>query len=902
MSIDEFIRRLGQPHPARGINHDMSFGKIAGFEKEKEDFEDLASKLNRDSDIEEECLDFMHIATKFGITLSRIFHHSRQIIEAFGLQACHVIREDYCFPLPDIKPNAKINYTVIPDTVDRKINEIVLGAHDAYSRNIPSDLLEIAEAFENATQTEPEKLQEYIEKIEKIKQYPGDVYVLQNDIMPALMACAMYIDGLYFDLMNLIKDEFSSRRISKVIKISSGLPNFGEFPACGLANLLASPSAFNTLHFHKRNYIKSNQEKRRKGLYLPFAVLSYASNLHETIDATDVNIILNVLKQKEFADYLSREEYEEYILMVERKSGVHMLGRALKMLEQDEEIMQQYAELFNSAENRTEDWIEFMAAEDFVQLWKTACENEWNDSLAKNLDAVQFVYELHGNLVLFNKFNTASPVVLLKHEGFRNHFARNKSENFDFDSLYQIMRYDNQLFEKVYPLVSGRDEKFLKNLLRLANSCPEKPDFDITSESRKFIESLHSFSGQQVSILSDYSRLQKAVDFGLTEFRGRLFELPVQACVNIAEKKESLLKRLDAVEKITSYMGEYKSTILRDRLADVFLWHGEDFIKKYLKPVYAMGPLVYSRVCDVAASVGSCKDLFRKREYSNALRYVASELDEWEWQKFKAQLRGARNGSFCDLCEKAFSPYSAISKGEAVERSKEIGGPKEFVEAYAKVKGTENEYLIDKLLEVAEDAGAMLFTGICSHVISGNLKLASLILNQLENGMPRAEAEKLLFYECDADIDLVHPTELVPRLYEKQQEQEQEEQAESEPEFNYTAFDNYARENGFSPELVRITVEDGFKLHAQGKFIGENYIPYRHVKKTVTGKHDNSLEVEQQFHSLISWLKSENVILHHVKKHRNLTDGCLSINPHSKDVSNPALREYLAYAMYGGRY
>jgi hypothetical protein len=901
MPIEEFMSKLGEPHPARGINPDISLENVAGFEKEKEDFLDFGQNMNSSMETEDDCHDFMHTATKFGITLSQIFYHSKLIIDAFGMHSNHVLRDDYCFPLPEIKPNAKINFPVIQDPVDRKINEIVIGAHDAYRHNIPSDLLEIAEAFENPTKTEPEKLQEYIEKIEKIKQYPGDVYVLQNDIMPTLMACAMYIDGLYFDLKNLIKDEFLSRRMARIIKTSSGLPSFGQFPACGLANLLASPSAFNTLHFHKRNYIKSKQEERRKRLYLPFAVLSYALNLYETIDATDANMILNVLKQKEFADYLSRKEYEEYILMVERKSGIHMLEKQFKMLEQDEEVLQQYAELFNLAENRTEDRIEFMAGDDFVELWKRAYENEWSDFLAANISSVEFVYEQRGSLSLLNEQSGLSLISLLRSIGFKKHFADNKSD-FDVDRLFHIMQYDRSLFEKVYPLLEGRDEKFLKNLLRLAGTCTEKTVFDITGESRKFIESLHSFSTQQVSILSDYSKLQKAVDLGLTDFRGSISEFPAKACEKLAEKKESLLKRLDAVEKIAEYMGEYKSTTLRDRLADVFQLHGEDFIKKYLKPVCGMGPLVYSRVCDIAATVPSCKDLFRKREYSNALRYVASELDEWEWQRFRAQLCTARNGSFCDVCEKAFSPYSAISKGEAVEKSKEIGGPIEFVEAYAKVKGTENEYFIDKLLEVAEDAGAKLFAKICSYAIGGNFGVARLILTQLENGMPRAEAEKLLFYESDEDLDLVHPTELVPRLYEKQEEQKEQEQQEDEPEFDYTAFNNYVSEQGFSPELVRIAIEDGFKLHAQGKFIGENYIPYRHVHKTVQGKHDNTLEVEQQFHSLISWLKSENMIIHHIKKHRNLADGCLSINPHSKDIGNPALREYLAYAMYGGRY
>ncbi len=121
---------------------------------------------------------------------------------------------------------------------------------------------------------------------------------------------------------------------------------------------------------------------------------------------------------------------------------------------------------------------------------------------------------------------------------------------------------------------------------------------------------------------------------------------------------------------------------------------------------------------------------------------------------------------------------------------------------------------------------------------------------------------------------------------------------QAKPLYDPLKFDQDIQTTGYDPQLVRAVLEKGFCLASARRFIGLNYLTFRHVVSNVQNVMGQGMVGNDDIEALLKFFDSQEVIIHH-GKNRTIRDGCLSINSHTKHIPLEPLRDYIRELLYG---
>jgi len=917
-AIDEFIEGFERVFPAQELRFDINFENAAELKQEEHDFARFAGKVRGRSgglkeDLAEFCIFFM----------SNIKARENLKKEIGFLK--NINFEDYIFPTTELagylkKLEDKFSSILEPDpSLYRKIGLVISNGLGLFGGYFSDALFDVLIPLE---QVRPygsfDIVKDFIERLEN-KSIDDRVLSLDFEIsqeridsekkaLQYFVNAAQIVDSLYFDLKNLFLDEYTSEHVESLVNKTIRFPPHERFYGLtmkGLAALVIAPDTFGHFKNLKKRYLLSKRKQRKNQFYKLLALHLYNFNLVETLKQKEKDMLFFLLKQKEFHDCSSTGRFEDYVVRINKKEDLSSkIKPVLEMISnkaEDINAVPTYLDIFNAPKNRTIIKVGKLSNKNFVNLWINAFNNGWGDLLSENLDCLDGMIDNEKKLQKLSEQDSGALVLLLRNKSFNNYFRNKTIEDLDFESLAQLLGFDEELFEKVYPNVNENDTPFLESLINiLSKNGQDCNNIQITDSSKKFIASIENVGYLSVNsileVLNNFKAVQKAVSLGLTPFPGNIEDIldKLKFSEWFVENKQKVLDELSNVEAVQQYIGNSKSALLRKRLIDIFKRHGNEFCDKYLHQFSELGPIAYQRICNLFASINEPKTICRKRELKDALKYVVSELDETKWQEFKSEITKS-NGDFEKHCRNVFKSYRAIARSEGKTIAVRYKGGNIIVDAYVKVKGTEHEELMDRLTDLG-DISTKIVESVCDYLSRGQFRLAELLVSQMEFEMPENEVKELLgLYRNDAELDDLTPDKLGITLYSAKKEMPKKKKTK-EPEFDYTEFNDYVTELGFSPDLVRIIIEAGFKLRV-AKFIGDNYTTYGNIRRNTISKAEDRAEAEHNFQSIIEWLLKENIIIHHSKKGRRYVGGCLSINPHYKKIESEPMREYMAHTV-----
>lgn len=845
-SIDEIINGIIKDSPSQKILDKYSFEYILGLKDEKEEFKQASEVLFYNT---RDCSEDVLALQKFLLEAQEV---SDKETENSTISAENL--EDYLIPIKgdfdvdrQMEQFGKGNWENFSDykrdwyttfgfiIYDNYLSKDIIREFFLFSELLTPDtmgdineevffhIVELikkqGEDLDSRGKTSEDRIMDIEEVIkEKIECY-------ETLFMPALLNSGMMIDSLYFDLKNILKDEFTSKTIASLVKKESQGYNKGlckEYPASGLGALLTSIKTFKKLKKEKIKYIQSKSEERKKRIYMPLALTLYGHNLFRIIEngKSKQDYLLNLLIQEEFKDHLSKESFSEYSSLIKHKQDIYsLLTPAIKKIEEqveDDAAAPMYMDLFTKPKARSMPFSNLLTEDSFLEVWINSFNKGWGDVLDENMDCIEGILGNKNKLSILSEQESGALILLLKNNSFNSYFNKKNTKDMDFDLLHQLQELNQDLFEQVYPIV-GKDNVFLKSLVKLVSeNGRDFSSINITNESKKFMSSLKEYDKADVDgifdILSNFEKVQKSVSEGIASYAKRIEDLenPLGFVRWFSKNKEYVLELADHIDQIKPYLKGSKSLSLRKTLIQFAKTHDLKTYGNCLRELRKLGEVPYERVCKLLTSLKSPKTICRKREQKKPLMYMASHSEKEEWDRFAGDILRAGNN-----LEKR---YDSILDSYKVHTRLASGSEEEVI-------SLEEEIIEQEIQEI-----------------------------DLE----------------DKEVQI----------------------------FDYSVFNQYVADNGFSPEFVRTVVEDGFKLRGGGKFIGNNYIPYGNVFKTTRGKLGDTLDVQTNFSDVIKWLIKENIVLHHQKKGRNFIGGCLSVNPHISQIYSETMSDYVKQALY----
>lgn len=620
------------------------------------------------------------------------------------------------------------------------------------------------------------------------------------------------------------------------------------------------------------------------------------------------NRLLNLLRRKEFQDYISKRDFKGYCLRQIDGNSILTIEDSLSKISEkcEKDAVSEYLYLFTDERNRTKDKVAIYRDENFAEVWINAYNRGWGNVLTENLDNIKEELIDDDNLELLSEQETGALVLLLNNENFSNYFRKNgNARKLNYELLLQINEFDSKLFERVLANVDENDDDFLESLVRILSKNDHSYEkVKINDPLKRFVADVPDLNDDGIDnlseVLNNFDQLQEIVSYGLAPYNVSIdnIEDKEEFCEWFAANKKQALERLMVFNEIKGFLRNPESEVQREKLMNIYRKNGDNFCSKFLPKFMRMGPLSYSRACDFFLEAENPRVVCRKRELNNALSFIVSSLNEKGWEDFISDIKKI-NGDFEEKCISVFEKYNAFAEAEIKDKAKK-SCCKAVEEAYVAIRGNKNENLVDRLIDLRSEKkiNNVTFEGTCLRIKDKSYRLAELIISQVELGMPAKEAERLLIYSNDSDLEVIDPKDVVGKLYSAE-EAVKEKPKKKGKKFDYSSYNKYVTSQGFSPDLVRVVIEDGFKINKAGKFIGMNYLIYRHLQHNVQGKFDASV-IYQQFGDIIEWLKKEKIIIHHTRKGGNLKDAsaCISINPHVRDIESKPLQDYMANALY----
>lgn len=643
---------------------------------------------------------------------------------------------------------------------------------------VKNRIQKIAEEFPvSVKQSQPLEMRAQQEKERDVIE---NIRIYEETILPQMLATALVLHGLYFDLANFFLGAFMNEYIEKTIYGELRKMFRGE-SAVGLFSVLRRPYAYKILKKEKMDYLASKRSHAENRLYVPLALWAERQRI-----VLDSNMIgegftqLSNLKTIEFLDYNTSENYRGYVQCVKRKrdlrSVLHLAIQEISKKTNSTEAVARYLEIFQSPENRKKPFIKIFTGGEFIHLWSYAYLAGWGNDLSLNVPNLIDIVDSKKTVGILVRQNSGKFVSMLSHSGFRNHLKKIDAEKGDFESLYEIFCRDEALFNQVYPYISTPDREFVQSLAKLISSGDYNTyGIEITDNIKKFVASLGNYAPANaeaiIHVLQHFQIAQRTLSLGYTPFSGNLegMEDKVAFSAWFFKNKEMVSRRVALADAVSPYLGDSTDPQLREALVRLLQKHGDEFCSKHLGELRCVGEnqylqeQAYLRIAGVLVSLIHAPRLCRRREIVKVLQYMASTASDSKWEAFSAKFAQINGSALSDYGE-LFEEYHAPAILKSIGSKGGMQEAKVLVETYTSIRGVEQKSLIDRLVEVLSriEVALSVVKSICSRVIKEHFEIANFGITQLEKEESPEETLRIMnIYQNDDEFRNTPPDELL---------------------------------------------------------------------------------------------------------------------------------------------
>ena len=882
--IEELIEGLIRKHSALGLFTD--FWTMAGLDKEVKDLE----KIHLDEDIPKK-IGYMY--TFFSAAQGK--SHTRDL-DGYFLPTGLLSKLGWSDELVRRQTERGV---AVPATI---LTTIRLGTENydqTYTHDFFEDVLATELMFCNPTPEAEMVVRHSLDQLkEKVKtdvqhEITKEMIIeaYMEHYLPYFRDAATLVDAAYFDLKNLVLDEPMVTGLKKhTKKLTTEYGPYFRYESKGLMAILTDPGAQKLLKTEKHRYLKRRQRERESRLYAPLALSLYLMAIHDpSVPDRDYSLteVIHSLVLQEFKDHAKNHDFKKYVERIEKKEDILSIVEpkidTISKATTDEVAVGAYLCLFTSEERRYR--ITEFTSKEFIELWTNAFTFGWGDQLYESIDAVNDLKKSQIKDVASQK--SGGLVHLLMDSKFKESYKKGSINYKNFSRLEQLREMDQGAFHSAFPLLERDDDPFVSTLIRLVANNPNG-GMRITAHTKEFVTSMKNPDDSHVlHLLKSPELAEKAARIYHNQPSIMGIDGKEGFLQWFYDERETLPQDIDAIEAVQPYMAGSKSKILRETLAQVYKKHGSSFTETYLPGLEELGILPYLRSARFFAELETLEDFLRKRENLYSLKYSAFTLDDTNWNRLVSELLRNPEGNLRGIWGNTYTEKDVTVKQHGTT----------LIGLYSKVKGTPNEGLYDRILDLG-CKNTEIVQGIAGYVEQGQVATANQLVSLLEHNLSTDDALGFLsLYKNDADLEACPPEELFALEPPKKRIQEQPKKPDVEPPYDPKECHDYIQNKGYSPELVETILIGGFQLKGPGRFIGECYLPAVNVRSTAHGKAKDKHIVDTQFGDTVEFLIKEGVLIYHKKKGRGPTDGCLSVNPRVKELDEP-FREYMRQLLY----